>query len=172
MFENLLNSPILQNPIFVAAILAVIRNLGGYIYNCFEAKKILPYSGSQFLVTFGLWETVFVILAGGANLNSETTAVIAIALDWIRGLKTAISSTNTSTTTTTTTSTPSSSSAQPVFTSVESYKGYQIGTAASQTTSYGYTVFNPITKGIVIMGFASVTDAEKWLDNALAVAQK
>jgi hypothetical protein len=97
MFENLLNSPILQNPMFVAAILAVIRNLGGYIYNCFEAKKLLQYDAGQFLVTLGLWETVFVILAGGANLNSETTAVIAIALDFIRGLKTAISGTTTST---------------------------------------------------------------------------
>lgn len=91
MFENLLNTAILQNPIFIAAVLAIARNLGGYVYNCIEAKKILPYSASQLLVTLGLWETVFITLQGGANVNSDTTAIIAIVLDWIRGLKTAIS---------------------------------------------------------------------------------
>jgi hypothetical protein len=91
MFENLINSAILENPLFIAAVLALVRNLGGYAYNCFEAHKLLPYSASQLLVTLGLWETVFVILSGATDLGTSTTAVIAIVLDFMRGLKTAIS---------------------------------------------------------------------------------
>ena len=90
MFESLFNMALLTNPAFIAALFAIIRNLGGYAYNCFEAKKILPYSGSQFLVTLGLWETIFIVLAGGANLDVGTTAVITIVLDFLRSLKTAI----------------------------------------------------------------------------------
>jgi hypothetical protein len=89
MFESLAN-PLLQNPIFIAALLAVIRNLGGYAYNCFEAKQLLPYSASQFLVTLGLWETIFVIALGSGSLDVSETTVVTLALDWIRGLKTAI----------------------------------------------------------------------------------
>jgi hypothetical protein len=94
MFSTLIDfssiQAILANPIVLAAIFAVLRNLGGYIYNCFEAKKILPYSASQFLVTLGLWETLFIGLAGVANLDITTTAAITFGLDFIRGLKTAI----------------------------------------------------------------------------------
>jgi hypothetical protein len=83
---------ILANPIVLAAILAVIRNIGGYIYNCLEAKQLLPYSASQFLVTLALWETLFVGLQGVGNLPPEIVTAIAFGLDFIRGLKTAVSS--------------------------------------------------------------------------------
>lgn len=82
---------ILANPMVLAAILAVIRNIGGYIYNCLEAKQLLPYSASQFLVTLALWETLFVGLQGVGNLPPEIVTAIAFGLDFIRGLKTAIS---------------------------------------------------------------------------------
>jgi hypothetical protein len=81
---------ILENPIILAALLAIIRNLGGYAYNCFEAKALLPYSASQFLVTLGLWETLFVALDGVVGLSATSTAIVTFALDFIRGLKTAI----------------------------------------------------------------------------------
>jgi len=90
MFESLLNTAVLTNPAFIAAIFAVIRNVGGYAYNCFEAKKILPYSASQFLVTLGVWETLFVLLSSGAGLDTATTAALAIVLDFLRSLKTTI----------------------------------------------------------------------------------
>lgn len=94
MFENILDfstlSALLQNPAFIAAVFALIRNLGGYLYNSIEARKFLPYDWAAFGVTLGLWETVFIILSGGAGLSPQTTAVIAIILDWLRGLKTAI----------------------------------------------------------------------------------
>jgi hypothetical protein len=82
---------VLANPVVLAAILAVLRNFAGYAYNCFEAKKILPYSASQFLVTLGLWEMLFIGLSGVGNLDTTITAAIAFGLDFIRGLKTAIS---------------------------------------------------------------------------------
>lgn len=90
MFEALAN-PLLQNPLFIAAVLAIIRNVGGYIYNSIEAKKVLPYDKAAFFVTLGLWETIFIIVMGSGTLDAQTTIVITIVLDWIRGLKTAIS---------------------------------------------------------------------------------
>ena len=94
MFASLIDfstlQAILANPIVLAAIIAVLRNLGGYAYNCFEAKKILPYSASQFLVTLGLWETVFVSAMGVASIDTQTTTLLGFFVDIVRGLKTAI----------------------------------------------------------------------------------
>jgi hypothetical protein len=81
---------VLANPAVLGGIFAVLRNLAGYIYNCIEAKQILPYSASQFLVTLGMWEMLFIALAGVGNLDTTTTAAIAFGLDFIRSLKTAI----------------------------------------------------------------------------------
>jgi hypothetical protein len=94
MFEALSN-PILQNPLFIGAVLALLRNIGGYLYNCFEAKKLLPYDASQLLLTMGLWETVFTIAMGSGYVDAQTTTILTLVLDWIRGLKTAISNNGT-----------------------------------------------------------------------------
>ena len=81
---------ILKNPVILAALIAVIRNVGGYIYNCFEAKKVLTYNASDFLVTLGIWETFFVALNAVGGLPTTWTLALTTIVDVVRSLKAAI----------------------------------------------------------------------------------
>ncbi len=96
MIDNLLLLDVLKNPAILAAILAIIRNIGGYIYNCLEAKHVLPYSASDLLVTLGVWETFFITLNGVASLPVEYTTAITALIEAIRNFRNAISGTPTS----------------------------------------------------------------------------
>jgi hypothetical protein len=90
---------ILQNPIVLGALIGLIRNIGGYIYNCFEAKKLLQYNGMQLLETLALWETFFLALSGVAGLPTSTTVTLTTIIDIIRTVRKAITSNQTTKTT-------------------------------------------------------------------------
>lgn len=90
MFEKLLVQDILQNPALLGLLFAIIRNIGGYAYNCFAAKKLLPYSASMFLETLALYETFFIALGGLADLPANHYVTISVVLDVIRSVKKAV----------------------------------------------------------------------------------
>jgi hypothetical protein len=91
MFENLLKIT-LENPILIGFIFAIIRNIGGYVVECFQAKKLLPYSGQAALKTLTLYETFFIALNGAVGVDMEITAISALAVDIIHSIKAAIES--------------------------------------------------------------------------------
>jgi hypothetical protein len=90
MFEKLLVQDILQNPVLLGLIFAIIRNIGGYAYNCFAAKKLLPYSASMLLETLTLYETFFIALSGLADLPASWAVTLTVAVDMIRSVKKAV----------------------------------------------------------------------------------
>jgi len=90
MFDSLVLLDIVKNPAILAIIFAIIRNIGGYIYNCFEAKKLLPYSIADFLVTLGICETFFILLGGVASLDTNSVAVVTVIVDVIRSFRQAL----------------------------------------------------------------------------------
>lgn len=90
MINNLLLLDFLKNPALLAVLFAIVRNLGGYIYNCFEAKKVLPYSASDFLVTLGIWETFFILLGGLASMDTNSMATLTVIVDVMRSFRQAM----------------------------------------------------------------------------------
>jgi hypothetical protein len=89
---------VLKNPLIIGAILALIRNIGGYIYNCLEAGKILRYNGKDLLVTLGLWETFFTLFMGLGSFPLEYTTVVTAIIEAIRSFRNAVTGTSTDTT--------------------------------------------------------------------------
>lgn len=81
---------IVKNPIMLALIFAIIRNIGGYIVACFEAKKLLPYENAKFLKTLTLYEVFLVSLIGVASLPQQWAVTLTVIVDIIYSLKTAI----------------------------------------------------------------------------------
>lgn len=82
---------ILKNPIVLAAILAVVRNLTGYIANIFKARQkgepLPPYQASQLLETFTLWEGLFILLQGVGSLPTNWTVALVLGADILRSFK-------------------------------------------------------------------------------------
>ena len=87
MFDDLLLLDILKNPVLLGLLFAIIRNLGGYITECFRAKKLVPYSKSSLLETMSLYETFFITLGGVASVPQNWVAVITVLVDVIRSFK-------------------------------------------------------------------------------------
>jgi hypothetical protein len=90
MFENLLLQDILKNPALLALFFAIMRNIGGYVYNCFTAKKLVPYSATMLLETLALYETFFIAFGSLTSLPAESYVVITVIVDVVRSLKKAI----------------------------------------------------------------------------------
>jgi hypothetical protein len=100
MIDQLFVLDILKNPVLLAAIIAIVRNILGYATECFNAKKLLPYSATKFLETLTLYETFFIILGGIASTPETWTAGITVAIDVLRSVKKAVELSTTAATTT------------------------------------------------------------------------
>jgi len=81
---------LLNNPLLLAAILAVIWNIGGYIAQLLKIKKLEPYEVTKLAETLVLFEAVFLILSTVAGIPTKYVAVAAIAVVAIRSLKSAL----------------------------------------------------------------------------------
>ena len=81
-----------QNPILLGLIIAIIRNIGGYIAECFNAKQLVRYEAMKLLETLTLYETFFITLGSIATLPSQYTTIVAVAVDMIRSVKKAVES--------------------------------------------------------------------------------
>jgi len=85
---------ILKNPIVLAALLAVVRNLTGYVANIFKARSknepLPPYNASQLLETFALWEGLFILLQGVGSLPATWTVVVTMGADILRSFQKAV----------------------------------------------------------------------------------
>lgn len=80
---------LLNNPLLIAAILAVIWNIGGYIAQLLKIKKLEPYEVTKLAETLVLFEAVFIIMST-AGISTTWTAVAAIAVVTVRSIKSAI----------------------------------------------------------------------------------
>jgi len=93
MYEELLVLDILKNPALLAAFIAVVRDLGGYIYTCLEAYKnktgIPKFSFTQLAVTMGVYETFFIALSAVPSMPTAWIATITVAVDVVRSFRTA-----------------------------------------------------------------------------------
>jgi len=87
MFENVFLLDFLKNPILLALLFAVVRNIGGYLTAIFKEKKPLKYEPAKFLETLTLYETFFVALMGLTSLPVEYVAGIVVLVDVLRSVK-------------------------------------------------------------------------------------
>ena len=90
MFENLLSISLLENPILLALILAIVRNIGGFI----EAKlknTSEKYDPNKLGATIATYETFFIGLSQLPNMPMFATGIITVAVDALRSLKVAVS---------------------------------------------------------------------------------
>ncbi len=81
---------LLNNPLLLAAILAVIWNIGGYVAQLLKIKKLEPYEVTKLAETLVLFEAVFLIMSTLVGIPITWTAIAAIAVMTIRSLKSAI----------------------------------------------------------------------------------
>lgn len=79
-----------NNPLLLAAILAVIWNIGGYVAQLLKIKKLEPYEVTKLAETLVLFEAVFLIMSTLVGIPITWTAIAAIAVMTIRSLKSAI----------------------------------------------------------------------------------
>jgi hypothetical protein len=80
-------SAIVNNPALFAAVIALIRNLGGYIVKLLHIRGFEKWDKMQALETLALYETFFLALQGIAGIPGQYTAIIVVILDAIRNLK-------------------------------------------------------------------------------------
>ena len=78
------------NPMVLAAILAVIYNIGGYVAQLLKVKQIEKYEVAKLGETLVIFETLFVVLSTVGGLPVKYTAVIVIAVAVVRSLKSAL----------------------------------------------------------------------------------
>ncbi len=93
MFENLLNAEILTNPILLALLIAIIRNIGGYLEAVLSAKGkgiSEKYDLTKLGSTVATYETVFIALSQVPSLPTWLIAVLAVAVDISRSVKNVI----------------------------------------------------------------------------------
>lgn len=90
MFENILLLDVLRNPVLLAALIALIRNIGGYVTSMLGVKKYVPWEPVKFGETLALYETFFVALSAIPSLPVEWIAVVAIVVDITRSIKKAL----------------------------------------------------------------------------------
>ena len=78
------------NPQVIAAILAVVYNIGGYVAQLLKVKKLETYEVAKLGETLVLFETLFLVLSTLGGLSVKWTAIIAVAVAVIRSLKSAL----------------------------------------------------------------------------------
>lgn len=77
---------LVTQPQILAAVLAIIYNIAGYIVNDLQAKKLEPYQVTKLAETLVLFEGLFTILQTVAGVPATWTAIITIAVAVIRSL--------------------------------------------------------------------------------------
>lgn len=82
-----------SNPIVLALIIAVIRNLSGYI-----AEKLRTstekYDSKKLLETLAIYEGIIIAMSAVPGMPAYLAVVIAVAVDLVRGIKKAIEEAN------------------------------------------------------------------------------
>lgn len=71
---------LLNNPLLIAAVLAVVWNIAGYIAQMLKIKKLEPYEVTKLAETLVLFESVFVIMSTIAGIPVTWTTIAAIAV--------------------------------------------------------------------------------------------
>lgn len=89
---NMILDILRQNPAILGLVIAVIRNIGGYAVECFNAKKLVQYEGMKLLETLTLYETFFITLGSIATLPIAYTAAATVAVDVIHSIKKVLAS--------------------------------------------------------------------------------
>jgi len=79
-----------QNPMFFAAVIAVLYNLGMYIAAMAHSRALEKWDVVKFVETLTVFETLFVVLMGMAEVPAKYVAIIGVAVNMIRSLKSAI----------------------------------------------------------------------------------
>lgn len=91
MFENILTSEfiaaLVNNPVFLGLLLAVIRSIGGYVEAMLHVRKTEAYSFIKLGETIAIYETFFVGLSQIPSMPIYLIAIIAVVVDLIRSLK-------------------------------------------------------------------------------------
>ena len=82
-----------NNPQIIAAVLAIIWNIGGYLAQLLKIKQLEPYEVTKLAETLVMFEAVFLILSTVAGVPMQYVAVAAIAVVVIRSLKSALTNT-------------------------------------------------------------------------------
>lgn len=77
---------LVTQPQLLAAILAIIYNIAGYVQSSLQAKKLESYQVTKFAETLVLFEALFTILQTVAGVPATWTAVITVAVAVIRSL--------------------------------------------------------------------------------------
>ena len=95
MFENLFLRNILENPAILALIIAIVRNIGGYIEALFEARRTgvpVKYDITKLGETIAIYETFIIALTQVPGIALNTAVVLTVIIDVLRSLKKAIAS--------------------------------------------------------------------------------
>ena len=90
MYENVLLLDLLKNPVLIAALIALVRTTGGYVYTMIEAKKFMHFDLVQLGANLGVYETVFLTLGVVPSMPTEWVATLAIVVDVVRSFRKAV----------------------------------------------------------------------------------
>ena len=90
MYENVLLLDLLKNPVLIAALIALVRTTGGYVYTMIEAKKFMHFDLVQLGANLGVYETVFLTLSAVPSMPTEWIATLAVVVDVVRSFRKAV----------------------------------------------------------------------------------
>lgn len=83
IFENLFTLELLENPIFIALIIGILRSVLGYLGNKLEDSKT-KFDAGKLGATLVWYETFLVMLSQHPQLGVEGAIVIGAILDVVR----------------------------------------------------------------------------------------
>ena len=78
------------NPLVLAAILAIVYNIGGYVAQLLKIKQLEKYEVAKLAETLVLFETLFLVLSTIGGLSVKWTTILVVAVAVIRSLKSAL----------------------------------------------------------------------------------
>jgi len=78
------------NPQVLAAILAIVYNIGGYASQLLKIKQLEKYEVTKLAETLVMFETLFLVLSTIGGLPIKYTAVLVIAVAVVRSVKSAL----------------------------------------------------------------------------------
>lgn len=74
------------NPQLLAAVLAIVYNVAGYVINDLQAMKLEKYQVAKLAETLVLFEALFTILQTVAGVPATWASIITIAVAVVRSL--------------------------------------------------------------------------------------
>ena len=90
-FWELLMQALIENPVLLGALLAIIRNVGGYITHLASTKKLEPWEPLKFVETLLLYETFINLLLLVPGMPTTWATALTVLIDQIRALKNSLS---------------------------------------------------------------------------------